>query len=81
MGHERDPFMDRPVNLPEQAPDPAGVGMAPRVEEDPENIMFRIHVALDAERERNILYAAIIVIELIVAAILAREWLLWYLEI
>jgi hypothetical protein len=43
--------------------------------------VFRLQVALDAEGERALLYRVVIVLEALAALLLAREWLVWILDV
>ncbi len=42
-----------------------------------EERVFRLQVQLDMQRERELLYKVLLVVEVIAALMLAREWVLW----
>jgi hypothetical protein len=47
-----------------------------RVEEH----LFRLQVQLDMQRERELLYKVVLVLETVAALILLREWALWFMS-
>jgi hypothetical protein len=66
------------LELPRRPGTPgAAVGVETlRSDEDAEKV-FRLQVQLDLQRERELLYRVVLVVETIVALMLAREWVLW----
>ena len=53
--------------------------ISPTVREEEEQI-FRLQVQVDMQRERELLYKVVLVIEIIFALILLREFSLWLLK-
>lgn len=53
--------------------------ISPTVREEEEQF-FRLEVQIDMQRERELLYKVILVIEIIFALILLREFGLWFLK-
>lgn len=44
-----------------------------------EEHLFRLQVQLDMQRERELLYKVVLVLETVAALVLLREWALWLL--
>jgi hypothetical protein len=49
----------------------------PEADTTTEEHLFRLQVQLDMQRERELLYKVVLVLECVVSLILLREWALW----
>jgi hypothetical protein len=45
-----------------------------------EEHLFRLQVQLDMQRERELLYKVVLVLETVAALIFLREWALWFIS-
>lgn len=60
-------------------PTKGGPGPRPPAHElSADELEFRLDVALDVERERLLFYRVVLVLEVLAAALLVRQILLWY---
>lgn len=74
------------VNLQARPPTRAVIDLPRRVMPDaePEGLLsadealFRLQVQVDMQRERELLYKVVLVLETVATLILLREWALWF---